>query len=873
MPRRRRYPQSSPTVRAATAVVEAIESRRLLAVTVNATDATAMEPDNNGTLLLTRDTSTAAPLTVSFTLGGTATRGADYQIRNNGTTVAGTTVTIPAGQATLALEVDVVDNDAIETDQTVVFNLVATADYTLGTSASSTVIIRDDDGLPSTINPSNPLGLNTGNSASGDFGTYEGSYSADSRYAVFVSRATNVVGEPPTTFFQVYRRDLVNGTSELVTISADGKSEANNNAVTALISGDGRYIAFETLARNIVSGNVDKNSVSDVYVKDMQTGAVTLVTRNRSGAVGGSLAAFSFDGRLVAFQTSTSGSKFIGSLNDTNSSDDLFIWSRNTGKYEAVSVDPSGNRTGNRGTVANVAVDTFAYPSNAELEVEQAQDGLNDSGGTGVGKAQFSADGRYILFPSKASNLVSGITDGNTFQTDFFRRDLVEDETVYVTMSRDDDASANDDSGDAEMTADGRYVVFRSNATDLVDGDDNNEAADIFLRDIEEGTTTLISKRVIPNGEDDEVTDELGITAQGASITPDITADGRFIVFSSEADDLTQAGLDDNGRRDVFRYEVANGRIRLVSIDAEGEGSAQGESQDPSISEDGRLVLFTSDAADLPGDRDKLINSGFSTVYMRNMDTLRNRVVSFEFNNAFSQTASAADAFFSPDGTRIMYASWGDNFGTGLDGNGEVDLFDVETPGNEAVRVELDPTRIDDDDAANDDNGTLIIMGSPINDTISVQKVGASRITIRRNGVTTTLRYSNIDAIKIYGYAGDDTISIATSVRGSSVDGGQGNDTLRGGSGDDSLYGGTGRDLLIGNAGDDRMSGGKGNDTLRGGIGNDRLFGQEGSDLLLGEANSDRLDGGPSRDTLNGAGGTDTVVNGDAEDILISTEA
>ena len=80
-----------------------------------------------------------------------------------------------------------------------------------------------------------------------------------------------------------------------------------------------------------------------------------------------------------------------------------------------------------------------------------------------------------------------------------------------------------------------------------------------------------------------------------------------------------------------------------------------------------------------------------------------------------------------------------------------------------------------------------------------------------------------------------------TSVRGSSIDGGQGCDTLRGGSGDDSLYGGVGRDLLIGNAGDDRLSGGKGNDTLRGGAGNDMLRGGEGDDLFVFNGGQDTV--------------------------------
>ncbi|MCK5377269.1 MAG: PD40 domain-containing protein, partial [Acidobacteria bacterium] len=133
------------------------------------------------------------------------------------------------------------------------------------------------------------------------------------------------------------------------------------------------------------------------------------------------------------------------------------------------------------------------------------------------------------------------------------------------------------------INSDGRYVAFESDATDLV-ADDTNGVTDVFVRDVELGTTTRVSVDV--NGED----------ADGPSEDPSISADGRYVAFRSAASDLVEG--DGNGVGDVFVRDLHRGATIRISVDTEG-GDADGESNTQSISADGRVVAFSSHATDL----------------------------------------------------------------------------------------------------------------------------------------------------------------------------------------------------------------------------------------------------------------------------------
>jgi Tol biopolymer transport system component len=152
------------------------------------------------------------------------------------------------------------------------------------------------------------------------------------------------------------------------------------------------------------------------------------------------------------------------------------------------------------------------------------------------------------------------------------------------TDSANADISADGRSTSQKISADGRYVVFQSDATNLVPGD-NNSDTDIFLRDRQLGTTTLISAHVDGTG-----------SANGYSTTPVISADGQTVAFTSRAINLDK--LDRNTYGDIFVWNAIDG-ARLVSANADGTGSGNGDSYNPVISADGQTVAFNSNASNL----------------------------------------------------------------------------------------------------------------------------------------------------------------------------------------------------------------------------------------------------------------------------------
>ena len=203
-----------------------------------------------------------------------------------------------------------------------------------------------------------------------------------------------------------------------------------------------------------------------------------------------------------------------------------------------------------------------------------------------------SADGRYVAFQSSASNLVPGDTND---AGDIFVYDRETQATELISLA-EDGSQANDASGEPAISADGRWVVFSSMATNLV-AEDTNALLDVFLRDRQTGRTTLVSAAVG------------GGTGNLMSMEPVISADGRWVAFTSYADNLVpevdeytgEKIADTNEMGDVFVYDRLGGSIHRVSLSSEG-GQSNHNSGSPGISADGRWVTFWSVADNLaPG--------------------------------------------------------------------------------------------------------------------------------------------------------------------------------------------------------------------------------------------------------------------------------
>ena len=320
------------------------------------------------------------------------------------------------------------------------------------------------------------------------------SVSADGRLVSFASLATNLVAGSTTSDSQIFVRDRATGTTEIVSVDPSGV-EANQGCYTQALSADGGIVAFASSATNLVAG--DKNGNWDVFVRDRAKGITELVSISSAGAQGDD---GSFEPRLSADGMSVAFNSFASNLipNDKNKRADAFVHDRRTGTTERISITTSG--------------------------VESDRDSVSTA---------LSADGSVVLFYSAATNLVPNDTNG-LFDA------FVHDRTTGVTERVSVDSSgaeANGTSVGAWLSADGSVVGFGSNAPNLVAGDTNG-ASDAFVHDRSSGITTRVSLT------------STGTEANGDSYGPLLTADGRAVLFESYATDVVSG--DANGTADVF---------------------------------------------------------------------------------------------------------------------------------------------------------------------------------------------------------------------------------------------------------------------------------------------------------------------------------
>jgi hypothetical protein len=373
----------------------------------------------------------------------------------------------------------------------------------------------------------------------------EGSLSADGTLVAFHSRASNLVPGDTNHAWDAFVHDRATGVTERVSVSSSGV-QANGLSEWAVISADGRCVAFSSTASNLVAN--DTNGCSDVFVHDRSTGTTERVSVSSSGTEGDftvdSWPSLSADGRFVSF-ASLATNLVDG---DTNQSWDVFVHDRSTGTTERVSVDSSGAE-GNR--------DSSMFST-------------------------ISADGRFVAFSSAASNLVAGDTNGSP---DCFVHDRATGITERVSVDSSG-AQARGGSDMARISADGSVVGFLSTADDLVAGDVNSKQ-DVFVRDRARGVTEIVS------------VDSSGGSANRDSYAPWVSADGRFVLFESSSSDLVDG--DDNGATDAFLHDRASGGTERVSVGPSG-AEAAGVSYASGISANGRTVAFFSGAENLVAD-------------------------------------------------------------------------------------------------------------------------------------------------------------------------------------------------------------------------------------------------------------------------------
>lgn len=365
--------------------------------------------------------------------------------------------------------------------------------------------------------------------------------------------------------------------------------------------------------------------------------SIEVISSNRRGVTGEGPSqgpAISADGRFVAF---LSDAIDLLPLNDRNGVRDVFLRDR---------------------------------AADQTVLISRARDGSEANGPShpaGLASPAISADGCLVAFSSRASNLIEN--DGNGIE-DIFVRDRCAERTERVSVGFDG-GDPNGSSRDPDISSDGRYVVFQSLASNLVEGDTNG-FSDIFVYDRDTGTTRRVS-----------IADGTGEQGNGGSVIPAISGDGQVVAFESVATNLTGNA---DGKRHIFLHEIETGRTVLVSANASGTPGNL-PSFGPDLDFDGSVVAFKSDASNLvPGD-----TNGVADTFVLDRDQMViERVSVDDFGN--QARSLSAHPSVSADGRWVVFPSSDDFLDPG-DGNRQMDVFVVDRlgfAGNRIARVSVE---------------------------------------------------------------------------------------------------------------------------------------------------------------------------------------
>ncbi|MGH9601639.1 MAG: beta strand repeat-containing protein [Terriglobales bacterium] len=441
--------------------------------------------------------------------------------------------------------------------------------------------------------------------------------SSDGRFVVFESDASDLVPTDTNGQGDVFVRDRLTGTTLLVSVNLAGTDGGNAISDDPVISPDGTKVAFVSGASDLVSN--DTQLFPDVFVRDLVAGTTTLVSVNTLGTSSstgsaGPFLSFSADGTRLAFASSASD---LVTIADTSFLADVFVRDLIAGTTTLLSINSAGTATGNAASggaiisadgqhavLVSSASDLVATDTNGTQDVfvrdlvagTTALASVNSAGtDSGNGISVFtaglgiSADGQRVVFDSVASDLVANDTNGAV--SDVFVRDLAMGTTTLVSVNLAGTGSGNAFSTRATMNPAGTHVAFESNASDLVATDTNSGGVlgvtDVFVRDLAAGATTLVS--VNSAGTD---------SGNAPSVNPAISDDGTRVAFDTIANDLggTVPVL---GAPNTYARDLAAGTSTLASVNMTGTASPALFPSVPALSADGSAVVFDTEAFDL----------------------------------------------------------------------------------------------------------------------------------------------------------------------------------------------------------------------------------------------------------------------------------
>ncbi|HEX6025779.1 MAG TPA: PKD domain-containing protein, partial [Solirubrobacter sp.] len=483
--------------------------------------------------------------------------------------------------------------------------------------------------------------------------------SADGRH-VLVNTTSTTITDPPVRsndFGMLVRADR--STREAIAVSADDNEANDMDIGQGALSRDGRVATFTTSARNLVKGFEDNNdNWDDAFVwtdrslsgHDPIPPQITLRTPS-DGAVYRTgqmvLADYACSDEGASGLASCDGSVPNGQPLDTSVVGSF--------QFTVTARDGAGNVT-----TRTVAYRVAEPNDRIMLASPRAGGAAGESANGDSQQGVLSADGRYLVFESRATDLLPGFVDGNDGATDVFRRDLVTGETRLVSGAGT--RGGNGWSQAAAMiggrveqsviSADGRYVLFESVSTDLIDGFTGGTGnPSLYLRDMQTGEIRLVDHAW---GHPKRASDGfLGYDYW-------LSRDGNAVAFRSTAKDLVPGVV--SGRSTIYVYDVAQDATSAIT------GSANGDSGSPQLSADGQRVLFASPATNLiPGHTQSV---AAQHVYWHDRGTGVTKLVDHRFNSDVTASASGSGrARLSGDGRTVLFESQGDDLIAGMTGH------------------------------------------------------------------------------------------------------------------------------------------------------------------------------------------------------------
>lgn len=529
-----------------------------------------------------------------------------------------------------------------------------------------------------------PASVNSDHSALGTDASVEFSMSADGNRVAFMSYATNLSPLDSDNEGDIYVHSFDTGLTELVSVAANGLASADENCGRPLISGDGAVVAFVSKSTNLHPVSVYYQS--NLYARHLASNSTSLVTVkfDNSGGAGfdnsDSLESFSVshDGRLVAFQTESSGLHPLDLDPALDwSRNDVFVrdlWFQSTRMVSVNSSNTSNGNDGSYGGMISADGSIVMFSSRASNLASGDRNGMSDAfirdlstsitalvshaaGEAPIGTANgestlepfgdsvetgpmVSGDGRYVVFVSNANNLAGEpYVENNEYRTNVYRYDRVTKDIILVSINGAGTGSGDRSSYQPVISADGNVVAFTSSATDLIAGQKAYYGyTQVYVRNIAEGVTVSASTRD-------------GKSATGGSSFPAMSADGRKVVFESVNRSLSP--LDKDSNVDIYVRDLATGDIELVTVNSLGTGSSNGWTFRPRISADGSTVAYTSQATNLhPLDTDQ-----DADVFARRLGTHTTDLVSINVAGTRSGNRPSAGPTISADGNRIVFGS------------------------------------------------------------------------------------------------------------------------------------------------------------------------------------------------------------------------